>query len=642
MKRQLQKITLLALAILGGVSSAWAEINTDAAGRKQYVWDFGCVSATTTPSTADEAYYFTISSTNDTYSTTAGDYGTDGHYDIAKIILGSTSRNFTPTGTPGSKGAGAVLEGSSKGYIEFYAPVDGIVTLTGMYINNAKISVNNGNTKVSDSKRTSAAVTAGQKVKIYYPNTGGCGIELVVLTENYYNETVSTPTAVEYMGTSIRTTAGTASWTAGATTKVVGTPSEGSISSTMVTSNPDVSIWYAATADGAKTEVSEGSVTPGSTGTYYIFTKSASGTFSEYVTCDVTGYITETYDFKGITTSPLTTANVKATTLTLDQSRNFFLPSSDLSVFNNRFGFYSFGNWKGNNSQGLKIYNNSTNAVDYMAILGLKTGDKVAVSFNKGTDNPRLKVYTNNIGLESGSALNTDQEYTVTADGDLGFEVHTGGRSINGGEIEIYSVTIKHPVANTPNKPTISAWGWNSYSSQQPVKFTGSTKAYMVTSADNETATLTEVTTIRPYTGVLINGTASTEAVIDYADIAGGDSYDDTSSNLLVGLPYSGIAKMFEGYVLSATSTENSLGFYHLTSSYGKTPNRYSAYLPESAVSSAREFIALFDNNNETTGIANVIVPTERDNQFYNMNGMRVNHPQKGLYIFKGKKVIIK
>ena len=36
-----------------------------------------------------------------------------------------------------------------------------------------------------------------------------------------------------------------------------------------------------------------------------------------------------------------------------------------------------------------------------------------------------------------------------------------------------------------------------------------------------------------------------------------------------------------------------------------------------------------------------VVLPTQRD-AYYNLNGQRVSHPSKGIYIVNGKKVVIK
>ena len=45
----------------------------------------------------------------------------------------------------------------------------------------------------------------------------------------------------------------------------------------------------------------------------------------------------------------------------------------------------------------------------------------------------------------------------------------------------------------------------------------------------------------------------------------------------------------------------------------------------------------------ETTGISNAAVETtEDDGTYYNLQGVRVMNPQKGIYIKNGKKIVIK
>ena len=73
------------------------------------------------------------------------------------------------------------------------------------------------------------------------------------------------------------------------------------------------------------------------------------------------------------------------------------------------------------------------------------------------------------------------------------------------------------------------------------------------------------------------------------------------------------------------------------------TIGAYRAYLDLSSVSggaSARSLIMKFDGE-ETTSISTVnALPS--DNDIYNLNGIRVSHPVKGIYVRSGKKIIVK
>jgi hypothetical protein len=62
-----------------------------------------------------------------------------------------------------------------------------------------------------------------------------------------------------------------------------------------------------------------------------------------------------------------------------------------------------------------------------------------------------------------------------------------------------------------------------------------------------------------------------------------------------------------------------------------------------SAVNSANAKVVMLFGDEETTGIFNKI-NTEDDSEavYYNMNGIQVNNPTKGIFIYKGKKIIKK
>ena len=72
-------------------------------------------------------------------------------------------------------------------------------------------------------------------------------------------------------------------------------------------------------------------------------------------------------------------------------------------------------------------------------------------------------------------------------------------------------------------------------------------------------------------------------------------------------------------------------------------PNR--AYLSTSynvTATSAREYLEISFEEDDVTGVENVNRSTITNNQFYDLQGRKVEQPQKGLYIVNGKKVIVK
>ena len=88
-------------------------------------------------------------------------------------------------------------------------------------------------------------------------------------------------------------------------------------------------------------------------------------------------------------------------------------------------------------------------------------------------------------------------------------------------------------------------------------------------------------------------------------------------------------------YILS-TNASGVVGFYLAA---GKTIPKNRAYLSTTSTGAP----ALDMNWGEgTTGIVNVNRETMINNQYYTLDGRRVAQPTKGLYIFNGKKVVIK
>lgn len=81
---------------------------------------------------------------------------------------------------------------------------------------------------------------------------------------------------------------------------------------------------------------------------------------------------------------------------------------------------------------------------------------------------------------------------------------------------------------------------------------------------------------------------------------------------------------------------------FRKTTSGTLAANKAYLKLP-SSVSPARLSIVFNDDDSETTGVLDVQKhTTQSDNVYYNLRGMQVDKPTKGLYIMNGKKVIVK
>ncbi len=156
-------------------------------------------------------------------------------------------------------------------------------------------------------------------------------------------------------------------------------------------------------------------------------------------------------------------------------------------------------------------------------------------------------------------------------------------------------------------------------------------------SADGSTVTMTKVDGAVPAnTGLLIRKAASTSAEVPVAASAAAVTNEFiavTADNCDEGQEYKTVK---EGFILATVGGEQ--GFYKANSTDGTKVGKGKAYLPATGAAGARLTVKFGD---EATGINDMRVVTV-DNAVYNLNGVRVSQPTKGLYIVNGKKMVIK
>lgn len=160
-------------------------------------------------------------------------------------------------------------------------------------------------------------------------------------------------------------------------------------------------------------------------------------------------------------------------------------------------------------------------------------------------------------------------------------------------------------------------------------------KAYIVTVAEGDKATVSEVADIPANKGVvLVSETAASTATLTL-----GTASANCASNILSGTnPRITIEESAKNDYYIFGNGGNGVGFYHPNST---TLKENRAYLPASAVSGGSMGLAL-DFGGINTGIEAAIQTDAANAAYYDLSGRRVMRPTKGIYVKNGRKVYVK
>ena len=183
---------------------------------------------------------------------------------------------------------------------------------------------------------------------------------------------------------------------------------------------------------------------------------------------------------------------------------------------------------------------------------------------------------------------------------------------------------------------SITPAGMGTYYTDCALDFTGLTDMYAYTAKlDGTTINFTRVQKVPAKTGVLLRNPAGA-AASNVVPVAEGET-DNVEGNKFVGTLTEQTLDNQNYYILNNGS--NGLGFYKVAST-GSKVGVHRAYLDASGATGVRSFIG-FDGNSESTGIESVAAEAQTF-EVYNLQGVRVAQPTKGLYIVNGKKAIFK
>lgn len=177
---------------------------------------------------------------------------------------------------------------------------------------------------------------------------------------------------------------------------------------------------------------------------------------------------------------------------------------------------------------------------------------------------------------------------------------------------------------------TIDSDKYATFSCGYDVEIPAGITVYSATKSSTSSIHLNEesISALSETNGVLIYGNAGSYKFTPATSTASGV----TSGNVFAASGNSGVAITADDYILAGTG--NNLGFYHPIDA--GTLGAFKAYIPASFSTGAK-----ISFNFDATAI-NELEATQTDGAFYTLQGVRVDNPQRGIFIRNGKKVVIK
>ena len=221
----------------------------------------------------------------------------------------------------------------------------------------------------------------------------------------------------------------------------------------------------------------------------------------------------------------------------------------------------------------------------------------------------------------------TYSRYFIIANDGYGLYQSKNSGTFEFSTTEAYTLTVNQYGASTLVLP---------YAATLPLGVTAYKLAY-TSGADHVTATEVSDAALAANTPVLINAATGTYKFSNTASVTAATSGSGTPTvGALVGTYADNTTVSSGNYVLYA-SESNPIGFYKAGT--GVTIGANRAYLKSDGGSLTRLAI-VFDD--EATAINAVEAARADSNQYYNLQGVRVDRPTRGIYVKNGKKIVIK
>ena len=288
------------------------------------------------------------------------------------------------------------------------------------------------------------------------------------------------------------------------------------------------------------------------------------------------------------------------------------------------------------------------------ALATAKIGDVITIDYNTTGEDPHVQI-ANPDGWEAfdekseaaATIQDNGQTFTYTIENVATLEIiQRDGILIKGKNIAITKVKLTtYEDSYDAASVKISDAGIATYSnSNKALDFTNSdVKAYYASNVEQGKVTLTPISIVPAYTGIIVKGDADTYKI----PVATGDIPAIEGTNYL---------KAVGDWDGTITASTDAISIYHYSFTETTTPTfslvtqdtyipAHKAYLETTIdITPKTGSIKLVFTDDTSTGINEIETEVQEsgDNSYYNLQGMRVEHPTKGIYIHKGKKIIIR
>lgn len=221
-------------------------------------------------------------------------------------------------------------------------------------------------------------------------------------------------------------------------------------------------------------------------------------------------------------------------------------------------------------------------------------------------------------------------------------DIQECGVVIKGNNLTITKIELTtYPESYDAVAVTIDTEGIATYSkSYKAIDFTNTNvKAYYASAIEKGKVTLTPINQVPESTGIIVKGEPGTH------EIPVIDKIDGLETNYLKAVgDWDGTITASTDEIYHYSFTETAAPTFSLVTKNTDIP-AHKAYLETPTdITPKTGSIKLVFTDDTSTGINEIETEVQEsgDNSYYNLQGMRVEHPTKGIYIHKGKKIIIR